>query len=201
MKQTTTHFLKERIYLVHSWLIRAGEAVTIDQFVHAFSQDAPPIGWHLWHMARFADRLQAKLALVTDGSAGLELWHRDEIPSQWNLSSDRLGVFESGMGQAHADALATTVRAGQIAIMDYADAVFKTCNDTTGKLADSDFERVYYGVRDFGYDGETGKVWATEPEESTVAQDLIFHASHGCRHMGMMEALRGLLGTAGTLSV
>jgi len=201
MIDNTTHFLKDRIYWVHSWLIRAGEAASGDQFAHAFSQTAPPLGWHLWHMARFADRWQAKLAEVTDGLPTAEIWYRDELSTKWQLQPDRLGVFESGMGQAHEDAQATIARIGQPAIIDYANAAFGVCNDTVGKLTDPDFERTYHGIRDFGFDRATGQVWAAEPKVSTVAQDLIFHASHGCRHMGMMEALRGLLGGAGTLSV
>jgi len=84
---------------------------------------------------------------------------------------------------------------------NYANAAFGICNDTVGKVTDSDFERTYHGIRDFGFDRVTGQEWAAEPKVSTVAQDLIFHASHGSRHMGMMEGLRGLLGAAGTLSV
>jgi len=201
MTNNSVYYIKARIYLVHDWLIRAGDLVSADQFVYAFSQHAPPIGWHLWHIARFADRLQAKLAELAKNSPAVEIWYRDNVSADWNVSPDKLGVFESGMGQAHEQAQVTIVQAGKIAVIDYAKTVFETCTMTIDKLSDSDFEKTYYGILDYGYDGATGKVWATEPKASTVAQDLIFHASHGSRHMGMMEALRGLLGTAGTLSV
>ena len=193
--------LKERIYMVHDWLIRAGEVVSAEEFVHTFSPDAPPIGWHLWHIARFADRLQHKLAEMLDGPSASEIWYQDNVSQKWNISANRLGVFESGMGQTHEHAQAVIIQAGQSAIIDYAKPVFENCNTTIDKLTDSNFEKTYYGILDYGYDGATGKVWASDPKESVVAQDLIFHASHGSRHMGMMEALRGLLGTAGTLSV
>ena len=194
-------YLKDRIYLIHDGLIRAGEVVNADQFVHVFSQDAPPIGWHLWHIARFADRLQSKLAQVPNGSPAAEIWYRDGVSTNWNLSPDNLGVFESGMGQAHEQAQATIIQVGQTAIIDYAKAVFGACNAIIDKLNDIDFETTYYGIRDYDGDRITGKVWATEPKESIVAQDLVFHANHSSRHVGMMEALRGLLGTAGTLSI
>lgn len=187
--------------MVHEWLIRAGEVVSADQFVHTFSTEAPPIGWHLWHMARFADRLHYKLADMLDDPSDSEIWHRDNISKSWGISPDKLGVFESGMGQAHEHAQAVIIQVGQTAVVDYAKTVFEKCNTVIDKLADKDFEKTYYGILDYGYDAATGKVWATEPKESVVAQDLIFHASHGSRHLGMMEALRGLLGTAGTLSV
>ena len=201
MADNIFQILRNRIYMVHAWLIKAGETVNVEQFAHVFSQDAPPIGWHLWHMARFADRLQSKLADVTDGSPAAEIWYRDNVSSDWNLSPDNLGVFESGMGQAHKQAQATVSEVGQAAMVDYAKAVFEVCDATTGKVADDDFNKTYQGIRDYEYDAATGKVWATRPKESTVADDLIMHSNHGSRHLGMMEALRGFLGTAGTLSV
>ena len=200
-KHSVQFLLKGRISMVHDWLIRAGEVVSADEFVHIFSKDAPPIGWHLWHMARFTDRLQHKLAVLLDDPTASEIWYRDHVARSWNISPNQLGVFETGMGQVHQQAQSVIIKGGQTAISNYAQAVFERCNTTINKLTDSDFEKTYDGILDYGYDAATGKVWSTEPKESVVAQDLIFHASHGSRHMGMMEALRGLLGTAGTLSV
>ena len=201
MKNRTFHYIKNRVYGVHDWLVRAGESVSSDQFSRPFSKDAPPIGWHLWHMARFADRLQAKLTAVTHGEPGTEIWYREAMASNWQLVADKLGVFESGMGQAHADAATTIITIGQSGVIDYARAVFSVCNTAIGQLSDGDMEKAYYGLLDYAYDGNTGRVWASEPTESVIIEDLIFHSNHGSRHMGMMEALRGLLGAAGTLSV
>jgi hypothetical protein len=200
MDKNTKALLKERNYFVHDWLVRAGDIVNAEQFAHVFSENAPPIGWHLWHMARFADRLQSKLTNMYD-SKGAEIWYRDNVCQKWGLSPEDLGVFESGMGQLHKHAQFAVAQAGQPAIVAYAKAVFEACNAGISKLGDDDFDKTYYGILDYGYDGKTGKVWASDPKESTVAQDLIFHVTHGSRHMGMMEALRGLLGNAGTLSV
>jgi hypothetical protein len=201
MTDSTNQFLKTRLYFVHNWLLRAGENVNAEQFCHVFSQDAPAIGWHLWHMARFADRLQSKLAHVTDGEIAPEIWYHDNVSILWDVSAEKLGVFESGMGQAHEDAQAIMTQVGQSATLHYAKTVFDRCNARIKAIAEADFDNVYFGILDYGYDPETGVVWATEPIESTVGQDLIFHVTHGSRHMGMMEALTGLLGSAGTLSV
>lgn len=201
MTKNTNSFLKDRTYFCHEWLIRAGKVITPEHFIHLFSQDAPPIGWHLWHIARFADRLQSKLATVSTGSEVVENWYRDGICAKWKLLPENLGVFETGMGQTHEHAHATIIQAGSNAIIDYAKDVFESCDIQVAQLSDADFEKTYYGILDYGYDATTGEVWATERKESIVAQDLIFHTTHASRHMGMMEALRGLLGTAGTLSI
>ena len=201
MTKNTNSFLQDRIVYVHARLLDAGNRVSTEQFAQTFSDVAPPIGWHLWHMARFADRLQSKLAVITEGTQVPEIWYRDNIGASWHLLPEDLGVFVSGMGQGHAEPQATITQVGQAAISAYASSVFAACDEAVKKLADTDFDKTYHGLLDYGYDAATGKVWATAPKESTVGQDLIFHATHGSRHMGMMEALRGLLGTAGTLSV
>lgn len=201
MTNKTFHYIKNRVYLVHNWLLRAGESVNSEQFTRQFSQDAPPIGWHLWHMARFTDRIQAKLSQALNSEPGTELWYREAVAANWHLEAGRLGVFETGMGQAHEAAHAAIVQAGQSAILDYASAVFEVCNTTIGQLSDNDLEETYFGLHDYAFDGRTGRVWASKPKESVIGEDLIFHATHGSRHVGMMEALRGLLGSAGTLSV
>ena len=201
MTNETFRYIKNRVYMVHNWLIRAGESVSSDEFSRPFSEYAPPIGWHLWHMARFADRIQSKLTAETHSEPASEIWYRDHVASNWNLEAAKLGVFETGMGQAHEDAQVTIVTAGQAAMIDYARAVFAECDVMIGQLSDSDLEKTYDGILDYAYDGSTGRVWASGPRESVIVEDLIFHSNHGSRHMGMMEALRGLLGTAGTLSV
>lgn len=201
MEISANRYTAQRVQLAHSWLVHAGESISAADFAHVFSPDAPPIGWHLWHMARFADRLQAKLSQLEGGDGRSEIWERENIPALWEVAPERLGVFASGMGQAHTDAQKTIATAGQDAVLGYAGDVFAACNAAIEGLTDTDLERSYYGILDYSYDRATGIVQATGPKESNVAQDLVFHASHGSRHAGMMEALRGLLGRAGTLTV
>jgi len=201
MEISANRFTAQRVQMAHSWLVQAAESISAADFAQVFSPDAPPIGWHLWHMARFADRLQAKLSQLEEDEAREEIWEQENVPGLWKVTPDRLGVFASGMGQAHEDAQGTIATAGQDAVLAYARGVFAACNGAINRLTDGDFERTYYGILDYSYDPATGIVQATGPKESIVAQDLVFHASHGSRHMGMMEALRGLLGRAGTLTV
>jgi hypothetical protein len=200
MSKSEQH-IRERNLLVHAWLLRAGHSATVAQFARVFSPDAPPIGWHIWHMARFADRLQAKLRQVTDGNVGGEVWENERTRDVWDARSERLGVFYTGMGQSHEDAQTIIAKVGKDAVLEYAQASFETCDSRIQALSDADFEKDYFGILDYAYDSTTGSVWATEPKTSAVAQDLVFHAAHGSRHMGMIEALKGLLGSAGTLSV
>lgn len=201
MSKQTNQIISERVSLVHDWLVRAGESVDAEQFTHVFSAQAPPIGWHLWHMTRFADRLQAKLGAVVSDRVAKELWDSADIAQKWGVDELALGVFASGMGQGHMAAQMTIAMAGQAAVIDYARDVFAVCNAAIERLADNDFDASYHGILDYDYDPIAGTVRDVGPTKSSVAQDLVFHVAHGSRHMGMIEALRGLLGMPGTLSI
>ena len=78
---------------------------------------------------------------------------------------------------------------------------FASCEAKVQDISKDHLDKVYVGVLDYDYDNSTGSVWAEPSKESTIAQDLMFHANHSSRHVGMMEALRGLLGKDGTITV
>ncbi len=200
MSNDTFHWIKHRIFMAHEMLIGAGETIDENQFAHVFSAEAPPIGWHLWHMARFADRLQSKLSTELSGSPENELWYQKELSKIWRVDPATLGVYETGMGQRHSDAQSTIQQAGQTAIIEYAGTVFAACNSKVQEVSKDNLDTTYLGISDYGYDTANGSVWADPSKESTIAQDLMFHSNHSSRHLGMMEGLRGLLGRAGTIS-
>ena len=192
---------KQRIYMAHDWILRAAEAISAEQFSRVFSPQAPPIGWHLWHIARFVDPLQCKLNHPLDQTETNEIWYQQGLSAEWGLEPADLGVFESGMGQAHEVAQTCIRIAGQANLVAYGQTSFQASRQVIDRLTEADFERRFFGLFDYRYDRSTGKVWQGNPVESEVAADLVFHANHASRHMGMMEALTGLLGQAGTLSV
>ena len=201
MSYDTFHWIKQRVFWAHEMLIRSGETVGIDQFVHVFAAEAPPIGWHLWHMARFSDRLQSKLSTETPGSFENELWYQQELSKAWEVDPAILGVYETGMGQQNSEAQTMIQQVGQKAILEYARIVFAACNSKIQNVSKVKLDKVYRGILDYRYDTTTGSVWVEPSKESTIAQDLMFHANHSSRHLGMMEALCGLLGRTGTITV
>jgi hypothetical protein len=53
----------------------------------------------------------------------------------------------------------------------------------------------------YSYTVEDGRIWRAQGKETTLVADLAFHLSHTNRHLGMMEALGGLLERKGTVTV
>lgn len=201
MSNDTLHWIKYRIFLAHEMLIKASETIEEDQFAHVFSEEAPPIGWHLWHIARFADRLQSKLSTELPGSTKNELWYINKLSKVWGVDPAELGVYETGMGQRHENAQAIIRQAGQTTVIEYSKTAFTACDAKVQEVSKDLINNVYIGVLDYGYDNSSGSVWSEPSKESIIAQDLMFHSNHSSRHLGMMEALRGLLGRAGTITV
>ena len=76
-------------------LRRTVENLTEAQFTRVPGETAPPIGWHLWHIARWGDRFQATLA---DRDAPAEIWVTDGLPEACGLDPAELGVLQLGMG-------------------------------------------------------------------------------------------------------
>ena len=54
---------------------------------------------------------------------------------------------------------------------------------------------------EYSYNVADGTIRRAPGAETTVAADLAFHMSHTNRHLGMMEALSGLLERRGTVTV
>jgi hypothetical protein len=99
---------------------------------------ATPAGWHLWHIARWADVLQAshpnrRFSPDVPWDRSRQIWAIDKLASHWGLQAERLGILEVAAG-------------------------------------------------------------ARVP----VGADLMFHVTHANRHLGMIEALRGVLDLRGT---
>ncbi len=80
MLDLSSEIIVARIHQVHGWLLKSVDSMSEEQFTHAPGTVAPPIGWHLWHTARWADRLQASLPKKTGAAshrAGPERRHLD----------------------------------------------------------------------------------------------------------------------------
>ena len=55
--------LSMRIQWTHNSIISTAEALTETQLSQQPGPTSPPIGWHLWHTSRWADRLQASFQI------------------------------------------------------------------------------------------------------------------------------------------
>jgi hypothetical protein len=186
----TNTMIVQRILLTHQWILEATKSLSQDQFSRVLGNNAPPVGWHLWHIARFADRLQASFN-PPEGDAGTEIWQDEIFVEKWNLIPDQLGVLESGMEMEMGIAISFSENIGMDEILDYAIRCFEKLDNAVTGLDPDQFDVRRTSVRAYKRSGD--RLVEAKPEETTTGADLIFHISHASRHLGSIEALLGLI--------
>ena len=139
---------------------------------------APSIGFHIWHMARWADDL-----VETIKGPGSQIWQREGLAAAWGLAAGDLGLAETGVGMDD-DMSASLCLPAKEALLDYARRAFAAADEAVSSISESSFEEARYSR---GYD-----------EEQPLGEMVTLAVTHMNRHLGMIEALRGLLGMPGT---
>lgn len=135
---------------------------------------APSIGFHLWHLARWADYDAYQL------SGRAQVWEARGLASAWGFPAG-LGQFSTGteMGDEAAQDLALPAKA---TLLDYARAAFTALGEALDALPAGD---LLQPIR--------------PPQNEDRKLEVVFaYVTHDNRHLGMIEALRGLLDRPGT---
>ncbi len=195
-----TQDLIERINGIHKAVERIANEQNAAELCQSFGPTAPPIAWHIWHLIRWADRVQATLPNGTDHpDPNNGIWQQQGLVVQWGLDPTKLGLFESGVAMAFGDAQALCEQMKKAALVAYVAAVTERTTALLNKLTVEEMSKVRLSPRNFRI--SNGEAILLPNHEAEVFPDLSFLLSHGSRHLGMMEALRGLLHKAGTISI
>ena len=84
MDNVTMDGLSMRIQWTHNGIISISEALSETQLSQQPGPTLPPIGWHLWHASRWADRLQASFEIENlegtyQGPLKTEYWEKENM--------------------------------------------------------------------------------------------------------------------------
>ena len=179
-----------RLAKTHARLLAIVADLSEDQFGWRPDLHAPPIGFHLWHMARWADRVQASLPTMSAAlgqrlGLGGEIWMAQSLAHHWGWTTEALGYGQTGMELG--DDLAAEIQLPPKPILvEYARQAFSVADRTFGMINDQLLQE--RGVDIYG-------------RVSSVGYVLLVHLSHASRHLGMIEGLRGVQGLRGTATV
>ena len=173
----------------HERMLEAVADVDEAAFARSGGTTAPSIAFHVWHTARWADRLQAHLAGMTDEmrrrlGERQQLWTRDALAAGWGLPAGDLGEDDSGMGMDE-DVSMTMPLPAKETLQQYARQAFTAANEAVA--AADDEQLTTSGIDLYG-------------RETSVAAAVGAHIAHASRHLGMIEALKGVAGARGTAS-
>ena len=140
----------------------------------------PSIGFHIWHLARWADYLQEMI-----NGQGSQLWEKEELGIRWNMETASLGYAQTGMSMD--DKAAMTLRMpGKELLLDYTRRTFAAAQRAVEGISDKEFYKIFEGFHgENWHDGHIGPIIST-------------WMTHDNRHLGMIECLVGVQGIHGS---
>lgn len=180
----------------HERILALTERLSDDELAWRPTMTSPSAAFTLWHLARWADHLQATLPTMTPElaqrlGARPQIWIAEGLAAAWGLDRAGLGYEETGMllDDAAAAALALPDRA---TLLDYVRRAFHAAEQAVAAVDDAQFAA-------FERPAATDDVGQALRESSeTVGGAIVSHLTHDSRHLGMLELLVGLRGQPGT---
>ena len=181
MSDIALEFVKGRdgVPMVHQWMLKATEDLSEEQLTRHRAPTVPAIGFHLWHIARMADRLQAFLSPDRQ-----EFWEADGLAATWGLDAQHLGRAQVGAG-LDEDVSVRLPLPSKETVLDYARRAFSAADNAVRSLTGEELSKSKPMLFPAERDAITGLV-------------ILMHLAHAHRHLGCIEALRGTEGIRGT---
>ena len=178
-----------RVSFIHGSFLEAIEDLDEESFRARPGAKAPSIAFHVWHTARWADAFQERFGSFAPELSRFggrrQIWDARNLEGAWGLVG-QLGKESTGMG-LDDDASAALRLPAKAEVAGYAKEAFAAAEDVFRGVEDDELP---LPTADF-YD-EGGWV---------VLEHFGWHLTHASRHLGMVEALKGVLGVDGSATV
>lgn len=172
-----------RAYKVnHKLILGLAESLSDEQILWKPAGYNNSIAFNLWHIARWSDNLIAEVLkefpdLDIDIGDATEIWEQESLAERWGLPPV-LYPGGTGLSDEAADSLKFP---GKEEMITYLRKTFARTEEFIAK-----FDARYPGSKP-----------VTDPTlQKTLIEirwNLYYYLMHHCRHLGMMEALKGLL--------
>ena len=172
-----------RAYKVnHKLILGLAEGLSDEQILWKPAGYNNSIGFNLWHIARWSDNLIAEILkefphLEIEMGDAREIWEQESLAQRWGLPPV-LYPGGTGLSDEAADDLVFPAKEEMIT---YLRKTFARTEEFIEKL-----DARYPGSEKIG--DETLHTTITD-----IRWHLYYYLMHHCRHLGMMEALKGLL--------
>ncbi len=139
------------------------------------------IGFHLWHLARESDYLKAAILnrnpqFVPEFGDGIEIWQKESLAMRWGFPEGYRETVGTGLSDEAASALPIPKKDQLISYLRNSYEAI----ECFVKLLDSkysNFENLDDGLK---------------KKIEMIRLNLLVFLTHDCRHLGMMECLKGL---------
>ncbi len=166
---------------IHTVVLNFAEELDEDQLHWKPKGYSTSIGFHLWHLARESDFLKAIILertpqLGADFGEPREIWARENLAQKWDFPTELNATVGTGLSDEVA---ATLPIPRKEELMNYLRRSYAALEGFIELLDERypTFENVDEDL--------TKKL-------QTIRLNLLVFLSHDCRHLGMMECLKGL---------
>jgi hypothetical protein len=179
----------------HQRVLNLAEHMTDAQLSWCPVPTAHTIAFHLWHIARWADHLQAAIpgmtaVLAQRLGAGVQIWEQEALAAHWGFSTHALGYAATGMHMP--DEIARALHFPEKAkLLNYVQCAVVAAERAVHAIDEEQFcaaeqpQPLTEGIWDAG----------------TVGDAILSHVVHINRHLGAIECLYGCQVGSGTASV
>ena len=158
--------------LTHEQVLRLVDRLDEHQIAWRPNRTTLSIGFHVWHLARWADYLQEMI--TGDG----QIWEAEELAARWGLGGAGLGMSD--------DASASLPLPEKDVLLDYARRAFSAAEQAVAAIGDDQFHRIVQDRHE-----SVGK-------EAEIGDIVLNWWKHDNRHLGMIECMLGNQGLHGT---
>lgn len=139
------------------------------------------IGFHLWHLARESDYLKAAILqhvpqLVPEFGDGLEIWQKESLARKWGFPEGLHETVGTGLSDETAAGLPIPNKDELLIYLRSSYEIIETFIEALDAKY-PDFDRIDENFR---------------KEIEMIRRNLLVFLTHDCRHLGMMECLKGL---------
>lgn len=196
MTRTTAATIADAYRETHERILALFERLDDEELAWRPATTTPSAAFSLWHLARWADHLQATLPTMTPElgrrlGTRPQIWVAEGFAARWGLESGTLGYEETGM--LLDDESAARLRfPNRAELLDYARRAFAAAEAAVALVDEAQFGA-------FEQPAATDEVGAAlQASSATVGGAIVSHLTHDNRHLGMLECLVGLRGRPGT---
>ena len=166
---------------IHKVVVAFAEELDEDQLRWRPRGYSTSIGFHLWHLARESDFLKAIILertpqLGNDFGAPTEIWVVENLAQRWGFPTELNATVVTGLSD---EVVATLPIPPKDELVDYLKRSYESIE-------------AFIALLDERYPTFEGLDEELQRKVQNIRLNLLVFLSHDCRHLGMMECLKGL---------
>ena len=166
---------------IHTVVLEFSKSIDEEQLHWRPRGYSTSIGFHLWHLARESDYLRAVILERTPQlgekfGESKEIWEKESLAQKWGFPTELNATVGTGL----SDEMAATLPIPQKdELTDYLRRSYEALEQFVELLDEHypNFENVDEDLK---------------KKLQSIRLNLLVFLSHDCRHLGMMECLKGL---------